>query len=142
VICRPGTLPRTTSGKIQRSLARERYLAGELTGQVVGAAVTGVPPQTDVIVGFLSSVFAAVCEVPACAPTDTLGALGGDSVRAAEIAAVVEDALTLPVPVELVLLAQSPQELTARLAALWAGSGVAPVEAATRVRAVTAGGPA
>jgi len=142
MICRPGMLPRTTSGKIQRSLARERHLAGELTGQVVAGAVTGVPPQADVVVGFLSSVFAAVCEVPACAPTDTLGALGGDSVRAAEIAAVVEDALTLPVPVELVLLAQSPQELTARLAALWARSGVAPVEAATRVRAAMAGGPA
>lgn len=26
----PGGLPRTTSGKIQRGLARERYLAGEL----------------------------------------------------------------------------------------------------------------
>lgn len=141
-ICPPRKLPRTTSGKIQRSLARERHLAGDLTGQVVAPAGTVDAPQADVIAGFLSSVFAAVCEVPACAPTDTLGALGGDSVRAAEIAAVVEDALTLPVPVDLVLLAQSPQELTARLAALWARSGVAPVDAATRVRAATAAGPA
>ncbi|GAB1511086.1 hypothetical protein JCM33774_31280 [Actinophytocola sp. KF-1] len=141
-ICPPRTLPRTTSGKIQRSLARERYFAGELTGHVV-TAVPAVPgPQADVIAGFLSSVFAAVCEVPACAPTDTLTALGGDSVRAAEIAGVVEDALTLPVPVDLVLLAQSPRELTARLAALWASSGVAPADAVTRVRDAMAGGPA
>jgi acyl-CoA synthetase (AMP-forming)/AMP-acid ligase II len=141
-ICPPRTLPRTTSGKVQRSLARERYLAGELTGQVVAAATTVPGPQTDVISGFLTSVFAAVCEVPACSPTDTLTALGGDSVRAAEIAGVVEDTLTLPVPVDLVLLAQSPRELTAQLSALWARSGVAPAEAATRVRAATAGGPA
>ena len=29
-LVRPGTIPRTTSGKIQRHLCRERYLAGEL----------------------------------------------------------------------------------------------------------------
>jgi acyl-CoA synthetase (AMP-forming)/AMP-acid ligase II/acyl carrier protein len=141
-VCPPRTLPRTTSGKIQRSLARERYLAGDLSGQVVAAAATAAGGQDEVIARFLSSVFAAVCEVPACAPTDTLSALGGDSVRAAEIAGVVEDALTLPVPVDLVLHAQSPRELTARLAALWAHSGVAPAEAVTRVQAAMAGGPA
>ncbi len=139
-VCPARTLPRTTSGKVQRSLARERHLAGELPGHVVAAATVVAGHQSDVIVRFLSSVFAAVCEVPACAPTDTLSALGGDSVRAAEIAGVVEDALTLPVPVDLVLHAQSPQELTTRLATVWAHSGVAPAEAATRVRAVLAEG--
>jgi acyl-CoA synthetase (AMP-forming)/AMP-acid ligase II len=141
-LCRPRTLPRTTSGKIQRSLARKRYLAGELTGRVVATTPTVTGQQTDVVAGFLSTVFAAVCEVPACSPTDTLTALGGDSVRAAEIAGVVEDALTLPVPVELVLVAQSPLELTTRLAALWARDGVGPAEATERVRAAMAEGSA
>ncbi|WP_199443701.1 AMP-binding protein [Umezawaea beigongshangensis] len=141
-LCRPRSLPRTTSGKIQRSLARTRYLAGELTGQVVATTPAVPGPQADVIAGFLSTVFAAVCEVPACSPTDTLTALGGDSVRAAEIAGVVEDALTLPVPVELVLVAQSPKELTVRLAALWARDGVAPAEATARVRTAMARGSA
>lgn len=33
LIARPGTIPRTTSGKTQRLLLRERYLRGELTPQ-------------------------------------------------------------------------------------------------------------
>jgi fatty-acyl-CoA synthase len=31
VLVAPGTLPKTSSGKVQRGLCRERYLAGDLT---------------------------------------------------------------------------------------------------------------
>jgi len=30
VLVRPGTLPKTSSGKLQRATCRQRYLAGEL----------------------------------------------------------------------------------------------------------------
>ncbi|TWP48844.1 AMP-binding protein [Lentzea tibetensis] len=118
VLCLPGTIPRTTSGKIQRSLARTRYAAGELGGTVV-AASSATAVATEPLEELLSSVFAAVCEVAACAPTQALSSIGGDSIRAAEIAAVTEDALALPVPIDVVLDAQTPRELTARLLALW-----------------------
>lgn len=118
VLCPPGTIPRTTSGKIQRSLARTRYLAGELGGTVVTASATAAE-TAEPLEELLASVFAAVCEVATCAPTQTLSSIGGDSIRAAEISAVTEDALALPVPIDVVLDAQTPRELTARLLALW-----------------------
>ncbi|MBB0242566.1 AMP-binding protein [Streptomyces alkaliphilus] len=135
VLCPPRTIPRTTSGKIQHSLARHRYLAGELAGQPVPvASPEATEEEAGLITSFFSSIFAAVCKVPSCGPDDTLSAIGGDSLRAAEIAAVAEDALTLPVPVEEVLRAQSPRELTARLSRRWSEDGVGPTDAAARVK--------
>jgi acyl-CoA synthetase (AMP-forming)/AMP-acid ligase II len=44
VFIRPGTIPKTSSGKIQRSLCRERYLAGTLDVVIqVGPRERGVP---------------------------------------------------------------------------------------------------
>jgi acyl-CoA synthetase (AMP-forming)/AMP-acid ligase II len=44
VFIKPGTLPKTSSGKIQRSLCRERFLAGELhVVSQMGARMTGTP---------------------------------------------------------------------------------------------------
>ncbi|MFE3250345.1 AMP-binding protein [Streptomyces sp. NPDC059209] len=135
VLCPPRTIPRTTSGKVQHSLARTRHLAGELGGTAVTATpATATAEEAELITLFLSSIFAAVCQVPSCGPDETLTAMGGDSLRAAEIAAVVEDALTLPVRVEDVLRAQSPRELTARLAQRWADDGVPPADALERVK--------
>lgn len=137
VLCQPRTIPRTTSGKIQHSLARARHLAGELGGRAVTAGpAVAAEEDAGLITAFLSSVFAAVCQVPACGPDDTLTSIGGDSQRAAEIAAVAEDALTLPVPVEEVLRAQSPRELTATLSQQWAQDGVRTQDALERVKAL------
>lgn len=135
VLCPPRSIPRTTSGKIQHSLARTRHLAGELGGTAVTATpATATAEDAELITLFLTSVFAAVCQIPSCGPDETLTALGGDSLRAAEIAAVVEDALTLPVRVEDVLRAQSPRELTVCLSRHWAGHGVRPADAMERIR--------
>ncbi len=47
VLLRAGTLPRTTSGKVQRHVCRERYLAGELAeaGRSVLAPAAAAPPE-------------------------------------------------------------------------------------------------
>ncbi|MEU0581264.1 AMP-binding protein [Streptomyces griseoincarnatus] len=135
VLCPPRTIPRTTSGKVQHSLARTRHLEGRLGGTAVTATpVTATAEDTELLTLFLSSLFAAVCQVPSCGPDETLAAMGGDSLRAAEIAAVAEDALTLEVRVEDVLRAQTPRELTARLARRWADHDVPYADALERVR--------
>ncbi|MEU5717088.1 AMP-binding protein [Streptomyces sp. NPDC020403] len=137
VLCPPRSIPRTTSGKVQHSLARARHLAGDLRGTAVTATpVTSPAEDTELLTLFLSSIFAAVCQVPSCGPDETLAAMGGDSLRAAEIAAVAEDALTLQVRVEDVLRAQSPRELTARLAQRWADHEVPYADAMERVRSL------
>ncbi|MEU6389349.1 AMP-binding protein [Streptomyces sp. NPDC046939] len=135
VLCPPRTIPRTTSGKVQHSLARTRHLDGTLGGTAVTATpVTATAEDTELLTLFLSSIFAAVCQVPSCGPDETLAAMGGDSLRAAEIAAVAEDALTLEVRVEDVLRAQTPRELTARLARRWADDELPYTDALDRVK--------
>jgi len=142
VLCRPRSIPRTTSGKIRRRDTRDRFVTGELGGLTV---LTSTPPTTGPGSGsgsgpveqFLAAVFAGVCEVPGCAPTQSLGAIGGDSIRAAEISAVTEDALALPVPVADVLAAQTPRALTQCLLALWAADGVTTEHVLDRLGAVS-----
>ncbi|WP_158853302.1 AMP-binding protein [Saccharothrix deserti] len=144
VLCAPRTIPRTTSGKIQRNLTRTRYVAGELGGHAVGRvgrATEAAGRAPEAVERFLASVFAAVCEVPECPPTQSLSAIGGDSIRAAEIAAVTEEALTLPVPIDAVLSAQSPRALTAQLLADWARAGITGDKVVDRIGALAADGP-
>ncbi len=134
VVAPPGTIPRTSSGKVQRSACRARFLAGDLTAHIgftigfadgaMAATLEGHPtPTTDGVpaqlVGLVRGVFAAVCGVSACGPGDTLFELGGDSLRAAEVASVLESALDLPVPVEVVLESLTPATLAAYVVRLW-----------------------
>lgn len=137
VLCPPGAIPRTTSGKIQRALTRTRHLAGELAGTTVPAAPRAAESAArEPVELFLAEVFAAVCEVERCAPTQTLSGISGDSIRGAEIAAITEDALGLPVPVGAVLEAQSPRELAGRLLARWAEDGIGGDRVLDRIGAV------
>ncbi|WP_121740492.1 fatty acyl-AMP ligase [Streptomyces sp. E1N211] len=119
VLCPPRSIPRTTSGKVQHSLARTRHLEGSLGGTAVPATpVTATAEDTELLTLFLSSLFAAVCQVPSCGPDETLAAMGGDSLRAAEIAAVAEDA----------------RNLDTRLARRWADHDMPYADAMERVR--------
>jgi hypothetical protein len=128
VIGRPRCVPRTTSGKVQRRMCREHYLAGGL-----GPAVVVGPPAepdaegslaADALGGFLAAVFAEVCQAGQCTVDQSLAEIGGDSLRAAEIAAVIEDAVALPVGVEDVLMAHTPRRLAAQVLDLWSQRGV------------------
>jgi acyl-CoA synthetase (AMP-forming)/AMP-acid ligase II/acyl carrier protein len=116
----PGTIPRTSSGKVQRHLCRDRFVAGDLDG-FLGAGGRA-PAGGDVdgraaaaLTGLIQGVFAVVCEVAECEPDGSLLDLGGDSLRAAEIAGVLEDALGTRVTVEDVLTALTPEALAGRL---------------------------
>ena len=71
------------------------------------------------LVELVRGIFAAACEAERCAADETLFELGGDSVRAAEIASVLESALELPITVDVVLESLTPSALAARVADLW-----------------------
>jgi acyl-CoA synthetase (AMP-forming)/AMP-acid ligase II/acyl carrier protein len=130
VVAPAGTIPRTSSGKVQRSLCRQRFLAGDFAGfvglgdETAMAVLDGDSPPTageamSALVALARGVFAAACDVPECGPEDTLLEIGGDSLRAAEIAGVLEGALGLRIAVELVLDALTPAATAARLLTLW-----------------------
>ncbi len=120
VLVRVGTVPKTSSGKIQRRLCREQYLHGELT--VVGrSAVAQEPAATAgpalvltrgglialdtaerraVLERFLRERAAAAVGVAASAldPSQPLTGFGLDSLGAVELKAGVEAALGVPLP--------------------------------------------
>jgi acyl-CoA synthetase (AMP-forming)/AMP-acid ligase II len=122
VVVSPGSIPRTSSGKVQRWLCRDMFVSGRLDALVTVRADRGVTDREGALFGDAESltevicgVFAAVCGVPSCLPHTTLLELGGDSLNAAEVANVLEAALAVPVPLDLVLAAQTSAALASRL---------------------------
>ncbi|WP_226362206.1 fatty acyl-AMP ligase [Pseudonocardia sp. ICBG1142] len=135
-IVAPRSLPRTTSGKIRRSAAREAFLAGEYgdgDGPAAGSAATDAlaAPRSwagarTELTPLVCGVLAEVCSVEVCEPTDRLATHGVDSMRAAEAAAALEEALELAVPMADVLTAATAQDVVAALLQRWQAEGVAP----------------
>lgn len=140
VLAPPRTVPRTSSGKAQRSLCRERFLSGQYDAWVVIGAETpdragnpvddlpaGTPQDTDegTLAEFLSGIFSVVSGNE-CDLQTRLADLGGDSLSAAEIASIVEDSLGHPTPVEAVLVAQTPAGVARELLGEWRKQGAAP----------------
>jgi acyl-CoA synthetase (AMP-forming)/AMP-acid ligase II len=130
VVAPPGTIPKTSSGKVQRGLCRTRLLDGEYDAHIAlapegarFAPVSAGAPGNAALVELVCGVFAAVCDVADCGPDDTLLDLGGDSVRAAEAAAVLESALDVDVSLELVLGELTPARVAGALAERWEAAG-------------------
>ncbi|TCO56105.1 AMP-binding protein [Actinocrispum wychmicini] len=120
VFCPVRSIPRTTSGKVRRARCRELLVAGELPGAVAALGSW----DNEFLAKFVAGVFAGVCEVPSCGVDQRLVEVGGDSIRAAEIAAALEDAVALPVPMEVVLDQATPRRVAAHLTTRWAEEGV------------------
>jgi acyl-CoA synthetase (AMP-forming)/AMP-acid ligase II len=111
----PRGIPRTSSGKIRRGRARELFERGDYGSPPVVLRTRTTALLTQVICG----VTAGVCDVPACEPGQSLSALGVDSLRAAEAAAVLEEAVGLRVPLDLLVGRSSPQGVADALVSRW-----------------------
>jgi amino acid adenylation domain-containing protein len=122
VLLRAGTLPKTSSGKVQRGLCRRQYLAEDLAvlGRSALAADPAVEPVPEIavavtrdglaalepaerrplLIAWLRERAAAVLGTAAAAVTDrqALTSLGLDSLTAVELKGSVEAALGLPLP--------------------------------------------
>jgi acyl-CoA synthetase (AMP-forming)/AMP-acid ligase II/acyl carrier protein len=144
----PRSVPRTSSGKIRRSTCRDAFVAGEFDGVVVSdpAAATALADRHAVqaanteLTIMICGVVAGVCEAEDCQPADRLAELGVDSVRAAEAAAVLEDALGLMVPLETVLAAPTAESAADALLGRWLADGC--TSGAVRARLALAAGTA
>ncbi|HLN64215.1 MAG TPA: AMP-binding protein [Symbiobacteriaceae bacterium] len=130
IITPPGTIPRTSSGKVQRRLCRDRFLAREYDScvafgddhcrSVMALAIQGREAASDELVQMICGMFGAVCGVGDVRPDQNFFELGGDSIRAAECAAILEDALNITIPVELIMRSFTPAGLAEALAGAWA----------------------
>jgi acyl carrier protein len=146
VLLKPGTLPKTSSGKIQRLEARDRYLRGGLAvvrrwdfgtaaGAVFRRAEESEPPDEGAIRDWLCARVAAHCGLKADAidATRPLTDYVLDSVTLVALAVELEAWLGGPVEPATIFDAPSAAELARRLAGLTA----APVESPQAVDALS-----
>jgi amino acid adenylation domain-containing protein len=127
VLIGPATLPKTSSGKVQRQACRRGYLDGSLAtvaGSVLADA-DAVPtpeaagPTASPLEAFLCEEAARTLALPASVvqPGSTLTSLGLDSLDAARLAARLEEWGGVPVEPVSLLEPRSVRELAAALAA-------------------------
>jgi len=115
VLVPPGGVPRTSSGKVQRSLCRERYQAGRLEALARSGrpAAPGAPPRETV--ERVAALMAAVLGVGRVGPEEDFFALGGHSLLATQLASRLREELGLELPLRAVFEAPTPLALAARL---------------------------
>lgn len=93
VLIKPGTLPKTSSGKVQRHLCRAKFLAHELEavhttlhdGQVEREADVAAADVDDETVARVAEVWAQVLGRPHVGPHDNFFELGGDSLQGTQL---------------------------------------------------------
>jgi len=92
VLIKQGTLPKTSSGKVQRRLCREKFLTDELDTIRAAMQSGGDPAEeipdwgpADSIAGVIAGVLATVLGRPSVGPADNFFALGGDSLRGTQV---------------------------------------------------------
>ena len=130
VLIRPLTLPRTTSGKLQRLKARELFLAGELSEiarwqQDDGQAAPAPPdPATAGLERLVCALVEQVTGARGIRPGDSFFDLGGDSLAAMRFVDLLERRTGLTLPLRELYGYPTPAALARRLAA---GAAAAPV---------------
>jgi hypothetical protein len=123
-------------------------MAGAYDGAVVDdrAALAAVADlrvrstATADLAAVICGVVAGICDLADCRPTESLAVKGIDSVRAAEAAAVLEDALGLTVPLEDVLFAPTPRGIAEALVRRWLAADLAVGVVRDRVAMLANGG--
>ncbi|WP_437547001.1 amino acid adenylation domain-containing protein [Sorangium sp. So ce367] len=104
VLIKPGSLPRTTSGKVQRRACRAKFLDGswDAVWQSAVGARAGVeaeraePPQT-ALESTLAGIWAEVLGRARVGRSEEFLSLGGDSLRAMQVSGRVSEALGVDV---------------------------------------------
>jgi amino acid adenylation domain-containing protein len=124
-----GTIPRTSSGKIQRSACRELYLNASLR-RVASAAADADSAAPEELVGRIAATMAALLELPSVAATDDFFWLGGHSLLATQLVSRLRQSCAVDVTLRTVFEGATPQKLAARIAALPRIAEPAPIQAA------------
>ncbi len=127
VLVRPGRVPRTSSGKLQRLRCRELYLAGDIdavwswrAADEAPAADAATAPSTDTERRLLQ-LWETVLGQPGAGVTDNFFRSGGHSLQAAQLAAGVREAFQVELPLRTLFVAPTVQALAREIDAARAG---------------------
>ncbi|WP_437779136.1 amino acid adenylation domain-containing protein [Sorangium sp. So ce1097] len=107
VLIKPGSLPRTTSGKVQRRACRGRFLDGSLDvvwqstraddAARAGARAESAEPPQSALESALAGIWAEVLGRAQVGRNEEFLSLGGDSLRAMQVSGRVSEALGIEV---------------------------------------------
>ena len=123
VLIKPGTLPKTSSGKVQRHLCRAKFLAHKLDvlyttshpERVERGTGVGSEEAKDDILTRVVDVWAQALGRPHVGPHDNFFELGGDSLRGTQVLAKLQDVYGVELPLELLFDAPTPVGLAAQI---------------------------
>lgn len=123
VLIKPGTLPKTSSGKVQRHLCRAKFLAHKLDvvyttshpKRVDRGTGVGFEEAKDDILTRVVGVWAQVLGRPHVGPHDNFFELGGDSLRGTQVLAKLQDVYGVDLPLESLFDAPTPVGLAAQI---------------------------
>ena len=123
VLIKPGTLPKTSSGKVQRHLCRAKFLAHKLDvvyttshpKRVDRGTGVGFEEAKDDILTRVVDVWAQVLGRPHVGPHDNFFELGGDSLRGTQVLAKLQDVYGVDLPLESLFDAPTPVGLAAQI---------------------------
>jgi amino acid adenylation domain-containing protein/FkbH-like protein/non-ribosomal peptide synthase protein (TIGR01720 family) len=145
VLIKAGTLPRTSSGKVQRHVCRADFLAGRLhevacwretalagpvAGSVLPAPLEELEASEAAIAGWLARRFAATLKLDTIALDRPVASYGIDSLSAVELAHAAEEQFGVALSLESLLQGATIADLAAQIAALH-GSSPTQVEPTT-----------
>jgi amino acid adenylation domain-containing protein len=108
VLIKPGTLPKTSSGKVQRHVCREKFLAHELEAvrttfhdeQVERGSGAAVDDSRDDVVATVAEIWAQALDRSHISPHDNFFELGGDSLRGIQVLAKLQEIYGVDLPLE------------------------------------------
>jgi amino acid adenylation domain-containing protein len=127
VLVPPGAVPKTSSGKVQRSLARRLYLddALEIMARSEPEPVRAQAPSE--VVDRIRAIMAEVLGLEDVAATDDFFALGGHSLLATQLASRVRELLAVDLPLRAIFESPTPIALAAGVAAFPAAAPSNPI---------------
>jgi amino acid adenylation domain-containing protein len=95
----PGSIPRTSSGKLRRRAARAAWRAGALVSAAAGQPGPGPGLEPSSVARELAGIWREALDVARVKPDDDFFALGGDSLAACRVVGAVAERLGVELPV-------------------------------------------
>ncbi|MFO2464012.1 non-ribosomal peptide synthetase [Pseudomonas sp. 15FMM2] len=128
VLLNPGALPKTSSGKVQRSACRNRLADGSLDSyaQFPGLSVqAGCATQESALQSQIAAIWCEQLQVASVAADDHFFLLGGNSISATQVVAHLREALGLELNLRLLFEAPTLAAFAASVGKLQQDGGVA-----------------
>lgn len=119
VLTPPGTVPRTSSGKIQRNRCRELFLAGELETvlRTTGDGDSSTADAPAKVIAQVQRLMAGLLGLDSMVADDDFFWLGGHSLLATQLASRVREVFGVELPLRVIFESATPRALATRIIA-------------------------